>query len=212
MVFRRRYYKRKRFYRPKKRNQYRRKTFSASTGRRVVVHRFKRGSSALKYEDILGGSPTVSKNYTFSLEDVVNYTDFTNMYDAFKLTHVQLKFWLKFSPDANTPATAIYPRMWWVEDPDIDGAYTLIENFREDARCKTAQLRPGRPIVINLKPRVLLEAYSGSFQPAQRAMWLRDTEYATPHGGLKVIFNDMSTTFQQVQVEAKFWISCKNPK
>lgn len=205
-------YKTKRRYRTKKRNLYRRKTFNASTGPRVVVHRFKRGSSALKFEDILGGTPTISKNFTFALEDVVNYTDFTNLYDGYKLTHVQLKFWLKYGPDASTASTAIYPRMWWVVDPDVDANYTLIENFREDARCKSAQLKPGRPITINCKPRALPLAFNNSFVPAQRAVWLRKTEFATPHGGIKLIINDLTSTFQSVQIEAKYWFSCKNPK
>ena len=47
------------------------------------------------------------------LANVVNSTDFANLYDQYRINYVVLKFWLRIDPSAQAAASASYPKLYW---------------------------------------------------------------------------------------------------
>lgn len=221
MVFRRRTYRKKftprRFRRTSKKVF--RKKFNAVARRVNIgrdVHYFKRGSSA--YADLVGNAaygPGVGyiNALTFSLDQVRQPLEFTSLFDRYKITHVQLKFFMRLDPGAQPAGSAYTPRMWWIHDYD-DSAPTVIDSMREHCKVKTALLKPGRPIVINVKPATLALIYNGatSAYSPQWSKWL-DCGYSNiPNYGLKYALDQFDNPNYRIAIEATYWLAFKDTR
>lgn len=179
------------------------------------VHHFIRSSSDPIFASITGGVSTQQNfAWTFNLHQVRNYTEFTNLFDQFRINKIILKFFLYSDPSAQTANTAVYPRMWYCPDYDDDAPLT-IDVLRERQKTRVAQLKPGRPVKIRVTPASLAMMYGGvastSYMPVFKR-WV-DTNYGgTPHYGLKFAFEDGALQTWQVRVEAVYSVSFKNSR
>lgn len=184
----------------------------AKANRSREVYFFKR--NAANEVDMVGlpASAPLLRTYQFSLNNVTSSTEFTNLFDMYKITHVQIKFYMVVDPSAQASAVARYPRMWWTRD--YDDANTLsINQIRERAKCGTALLTPSKPITINLKPALVVQTYrtalSTGYAPKWR-QWIDCDQPDVPHYGLKIAIDDLTNTNYRVQHEIKYWFACKN--
>lgn len=184
----------------------------AKANRNRELYFFRR--NAANETDMVGlpASAPLLRTYQFSLSNVTASTDFTNLFDMYKITFVQVKFYLVIDPSAQAAAVARYPRMWWTRD--YDDANTLsINQIRERSKCGSALLTPHKPIVINVRPAITTQVYrtpiSTGYAPKWN-QWLDADQPDIPHYGLKIALDDLTNTNYRVQHEIKYWFACKN--
>lgn len=157
---------------------------------------------------------------TFSLNDVVNVSEFQPLFDRYMLTHVQVRFYLQHVPTTNADNfgnfTSSYPRMYYVKDYDDATPPTTFNELREHQRCKTTLIKPNRMNVINIKPAINIDALrnpSGSLF-TRNPKWKQWIDMAAPdasHFGLKLAIENLGQN-QVVRMEYKYWFKCKDSK
>jgi len=152
--------------------------------------------------------------------------DFPGLYDLYKIHKVIFMFQLINNPDAayynNTNAAnfaSIYPKLWWVYDPDDNNAMTFDE-IKQYATAKCTVLQPNKIIKVAVRPNILVQAYQSAiatqYFPAYNK-WIDMTLTTTPHYGIKFVVESNSVTPHlsspyKVRVDAKYIFSCKNPR
>lgn len=160
----------------------------------------------------------------FTLDDVKSYTDFTNLYDQFKISHAQVHFTLITNPDATLAHNQLaqynptnwYPKIWWVYDSD-DSSTISLSAMKERQGVKFRMLQPNKTIIMNVKPKALVQTYSTPTGTgyAPKRIWLDcATGYNVKHYGLKYVIDtlgqDPNDTYPfKVRVEIKYWLRFK---
>jgi len=162
------------------------------------------------------------QSYEFRLSNLVNVTDFTNLYDMYKINKIQLMLEPVFDQTAVSNvvgAIAIRSKkVRVVHDYNSNDALTDEDEYLEYANCKSYS--PLRTIKITLYPKLNnkvegnlgTDAYT-SFN--SNKVWLNIANANVPHFGLKVFIpEDISSAegLQLFRVRAKYWISLKNSK
>lgn len=153
--------------------------------------------------------------YSFNLAQLPGVTDFSNLFDRYMITHVQLRFYLKIDPSAQTAATATYPKLYTVKEYDDSSTPTTLDQLREHNKCQVRVLFPNRPVIVNIKPAVLSEVYRGvattSYTPKWK-QWIDMENRDVPHYGLKWGIDDFTNTNYKLDIEGKMWFACKDQR
>lgn len=177
------------------------------------VHRFRRCTDVR----VVNGNAAYSvyqENSIFQLSDLLNVSEFTNLYDQYKIDYVVQKYYLRVDPSAQTAATANFPSLYWSRDYDSSTVLSQSE-MRQRANMRTAILRPDRPIVIKYKPNLLAEAYSnpGSLTPALQPVWnkwIDISQASVYHYGHLWNINNFTNTNYRLEIETFVYFSCKS--
>lgn len=177
-----------------------------------MVHSFKRMTPITT---IVGAAPLApyQNNTNVALSNLLNYTEFTNLFDQFRINYVVIKFWLRIDPSAQTAATASYPKLYWVRD--YNSATLLTQNeMRERANCRISVMSPNKPVVIKFKPNLLnQQTYTtvgtSSYTPIWNQWIDRGSAAAFYYGGLYNI-DDLTNTNYKVDIETTYYFQCKN--
>lgn len=153
--------------------------------------------------------------YQPQLNNLLNYSDFTNLYDQYRLDVVELKFYLKISPAAQSASTASYPRLFWYRDYNDAGTPTSLNEIRENQLCRDTNMDPNRPVVIRFKPNMLAQYYAGlgssAYEP-KFGVWADINTPGAAHYGIKYAIDDLTNTNYQVDVEVKYWFSMRQSR
>lgn len=163
----------------------------------------------------------------FQLSDLPNVSEFANLYDRYKLTHVQARIQLITNPNAVTytnaasggPVTGTnwYPKFWYCPDYDDSGAESL-ESLKQRAKTKCFVLQPNRQYKVNIKPACLVRTYgsvlSDGFDPRWN-VWIDMSNTSVAHYGYKYVidmngFDPVNDYPFKVQIEYKYWFTCKD--
>lgn len=206
-------YRRKRTYRKKTPKRTYRKRFNRRSrynkrGQKVFL--FKRFTGA--FGTLTLGSITNSyAAYNFSLSDLPNYTEFTALYDMYKINCVKMVFIPQMDTNVslstvNNPYAS--SRFFSVIDYNDGTAPLTIDELREYHTCKFTPILKTHKRVI-YKPKIL-DSSSYSISP-----WMSTASPSTNYYGLKVGVEAMSsfvTTSFNYNIEAKFYMSFKNVK
>lgn len=188
------------------------------------TYRYSRWASSGQTMELTG--PTFSGNNIFSLDDVKGYTDFTALYDQFMISHCQIHVTLISNPNAPAKNNATigvgtdwnsnnwYPKMWYVYDSDDSNTLSL-DTIRERQGVKYKTLEPNKTMVINVKPRLLVQTYrtATSTGYAPKRMFIDvATGYNVPHYGIKFVLDTMGIDpidKFMVRFETKYWLKFK---
>lgn len=178
------------------------------------VHRFTRMYGQVNIAGNAAYFPYLNSS-TFQLSDLPNATEFTSLFDQFKLTHVKMYVHLRKDPGAQSAANAIYPRMYVVRDFTDATTPATIDELRQYSTCQCKVLEPNKRVSFNIKPALLQAAYRSAVSTAYSPVWNRwvDVAYAdAPHYGIKYAIDDLTNTNYSVWIEYKYWFSCRNTK
>jgi len=166
----------------------------------------------------------------FQFDQLLNYSEFQNLYDQFKITRIVLKFSLITNPNSaaytNTSAfvntggvtlTNWYPKMWFIRDYDGGTADTLA-SIKERQGVKCVTLQPNRTLSISLRPKIAIQTYRTSTTTGYgpKAMFLDFANgYDVPHYGLNTVIDtqgyDPSNDYPfKIRVERQFFFTCKD--
>lgn len=149
------------------------------------------------------------------LDFMSNSSEFTNLFDQYRINFVVYKFYLRIDPSAQTAATASFPKLYWYRDYDDSNIPGSLNEIRENGRCKMAILHPNRAVTIAFKPNVLnLMYYSGvsnQFSPNFKA-WIDVAKPDCQYYGIKAAIDNLTNTNYMVDIECKYYIQCKNTR
>lgn len=155
-------------------------------------------------------------SFKFQLDDLPNYSEFTNLFDQYKISAVKLKFWPRFTgADVNPPATAIgVSRLWSVIDYDDSATLTNENQAMEYQNCKTHL--SNRPFSLYLKPCVLSEVYrttlTTGYAPTRKYR-IDVAQPNVPFYGVKTLMEPVAFDGQwQIVVTAKYYLTLYNPR
>lgn len=155
---------------------------------------------------------------SFQFNDMPASTEFTNLFDYYKLTGVKLRFALKLDPSAQTAANAQYPVMYSAIDYDDITAPFNADELRERQWCRQTFLRPNSYKTFYIKPRVTRTIFNGANlanpgYETSRAGWLDMAYPAIPHYGFKwAIENLIASAGQSIRVEATYYFAVKGTR
>lgn len=151
--------------------------------------------------------------HTYRLSDMPNSSEFSALFDSYRITHTQLKFYLTVDPAAQASASAIYPRLFWAQDQNDTGTPASLDELRQRSNLKVKVLTPFKPVVVNVKPNTLCTTRvsgAGDVSTIQRKAWLSTTVLGADYMGLKFAIDNLTNTNYSVIVERVYWFQCKN--
>jgi len=215
-----------------KKKQYKKKapiTKALSTG----THRFTRYAD---YPDTIitvplsGGTVYSGKGYSFSLDYLPDYTDFTTLYDSFSIDAVKMYF--SFNGNSLLMSDKYYTvglpeNLFLVDYDDYDAPASTLAGWKSIQQCNNVKYfqvgnKSKSRYAVYLVPRVAGMAYETLTTTAYTAMKPKTQidmkNSATPHYGLKwmckvphVAATGHDTEIR-VSVMAKYFITCKHPR
>lgn len=201
----------------------RRRVAKFAARRRVSLdnHSFTRYSSAVS---ISTSATEENLTYSFSLSDVLSYTEFTSLFDQYKITMVEFKIQMISNPNSTMDMNNIsgsyntvnwYPKFWYIRDYDGGGSESL-SAIKERVGVKFFVMRPNKEYTIKIRPKVLVQTYKTltSTGYAPKPMFLDCADTTVPHYGLNAVIdclglNPADTTGFRFRTEYKFHLSFK---
>ena len=193
--------------------------------RRENHHTFKRYAVTQTFNYTNGSGTEYDNAMSFQLSDIINLSEFTNLYDRFRIKYVVVKFsvinvpesyWAPVSATA-VNALSIYPRLWYCPDYD-DVTATTINDLKQRPQTKMRYLKPNRTVNIIVRPAVNGQAYRTAISTAYTPMWKTWIDMGqndTPHYGLKYAidlqsFTPLPACPVSVVVERCYYFECKD--
>lgn len=157
---------------------------------------------------------TVGGAMLFRLSDVASSTDFTGLFDQYRISGVKLRIWWN-GTQANVGSNVPAPRMMYTVDyDDAEPATALDLILRQRNTTKIHQFANGRPLTLYIKPMSASANYNYSNLTqsyAPKRQWLDANNANTEHYGLKFRLDDVwmpeqSTTSSLFRVECTYYI------
>lgn len=152
--------------------------------------------------------PTFS-SYQFALSDLPNNSEFTNLFDEYRILKVSIMF-IPYLISTNTSANNPVPIFAYVVDKDDAGTPSSLNDLLQYPACKVQSVL--RRASVKFVPRISAAVYGGPATTSygSKVMWLDCSNSGVPHYGLKVHIG--STTAGAVfghQIYAKYTIGLR---
>jgi len=186
-------------------------------------YRFKRtflisndGADNFKY-----GPGSITPGYnpvplTIKLNEVPNYTDFTSLFDSYKITHAEFKFIPHFTVGQVPlgPQNTQVARLVTVIDQDDDNTPTGLSQLMQYSSLDESLL--DRERVRNFKPRVSVQTYrtatTTGYSAPDDAIWIDAAQTDVPHYCGKALICDTTASADNprtLTIMCTLWITCK---
>lgn len=159
-------------------------------------------------------APLLQAN-SFNFNQLTGASEFTTLFDMYKIEKIQVRFYLKIDPSAQSAAGASYPKMYWVIDHDDDTAPPTLNALREHSKCRVKVMNPNRPVTITFKPSILGMRYKTVSTTAYTPMfnqWIDCNDPTTPQYGCKWGVDDLTNTNYKIDTEVTYWFACKDAR
>lgn len=163
------------------------------------IKRTATGTSAQYY--FTNGIANTYRAWSFSLDQLPNFTEFTNLFDSYRIDKIVMRFIAvhaqQVSAEVNNAAavTVTQPRVYTVIDYDDDAVPTSITELTQYSNCKIRQA--GKSFKVILQPKVAVQVYRSAVTTAYAAPdkgTKLDCAYAdVPHFGVKLAMTSNAT-------------------
>lgn len=233
MVFRRRYGRRRAIRRFRRRMR----RFGMRVRRplrNVNIHSYVRMCTVKEIGNI-GPTQSARGANSFKLSDLINPSDFTNLYDMYKINMIVVKMYLKYGPTSQdrgvlappypaivtTYSTPALPRLYYYIDYNDDNSPASTDAVRENGRCVVKRLTNNGHVTIKWKPRVAATMFNSAVSSAyyqRTSPWISTANPDVPHYGLKwavedlPIFVDSSISIVGIIWETKYYFQCRQSR
>jgi len=163
-----------------------------------------------------------SKNLTFKFDDLVGYSEFSAMFENYRITKIVVTFQLMNNPNSYhalgtgsaLPTANWYPKLWYTVDHD-GGSDENISTMKErqGVRCKI--LQPNKVIRVSFKPMCRTLSYKTAttegFAPKNIKLDMADVN--VPHYGLLYLVDtngiDPNDTYPfKIAMETQMFFTC----
>lgn len=187
--------------------------------RRNPTYNFKR-KAYVETISVGYGAGNILGAYTFALNKLPNYTEFTALFDRYRICGVLVEFMPavdSFSTEAGVSMTNFaLPQVRTIIDHTEDGVPT---DFNEMYQYKNCKMTQGNRIHKRfLKPAVLTSAFESTIATAyipKWKQWITTDDPATPHYCLKYGINALPSAAMGTmtyRVYATYYLQCKDLK
>lgn len=154
----------------------------------------------------------VSGNYR--LAQLPNYTEFTNLFDQYKIAGVQQKF--VYSANSQDPSsTSALPMLGFIHDYDDGTALSSLNDYLQYPNHKV--YRMDKPVIKTFfRPKSALAVYSGAFTSyARNNNWIDVGSPSVEHYGLKWYIDPMipgigSNVIGKLRIYITVYLKMKN--
>lgn len=184
--------------------------------------------------DVFQGTSQFGITASFRLNQLLNFTEFTNLYDRYKIVGVKLKFMYQSATaqdqlvlGGTAPVTNnVLPVLDHTFDIDDDAMPLFRSTVQQHAYCKTQILQANQPFKKYLKPRTRAAQFvsqvdgvtSLGYGIGQKSLWIDCAASSLPHYGLKMWMSswpyDASKTTQQAHgcltIQPVFYVAFKD--
>lgn len=176
-----------------------------------IVHTFIRRVHKSPFPQSTGG--IVSTAYAFSLADLSGYTEFTNLFDQYRITKIAMAF----IPQSNAIPLSSSPGGLLTTAIDYDDNTALGNEgaiLQYESAVSTPVYSSNRR---TFRPRIAVAAYSGAFTSyanMDAKTWLDAASASVLYYGLKAIISQAnpSSTVAQFDVVCTYTIQCRNTR
>lgn len=217
-------------YRPRRRVPMFRKRYKRAAPLKIArkvglkkdVHFISRYSPSVDTSTLSTITSSIGAALLFKLTDVPNSSDFTNLFDSYRIIGVKLTFRLMDNPDSSnyinfvlsTQGANFYPKLWYMIDRD-DSTTPTVATIRERANARCKVLRPDRFITVFIKyPKPLVPVATSGAVMSSSTGWLRTSDTPADHYCVKVVLDKMGyagNTFT-VGIDKKYYFEFKDSK
>jgi len=147
---------------------------------------------------------------TYQLTDLPAYTDFTNLFDQYRIVKVKLDYFPRYT--GNMTSTGLYSLLTYaVDSTDVSVPVNKNEVLQYDS-YKTVQAY--RPFSVTLKPAPSVAMYQSlattGYGPKQGS-WVDCKSPGVQHYGMKWVFECNSGTAMGIDVKATYWCEFREP-
>lgn len=147
--------------------------------------------------------------YAFTLNDVPNSTDFTNLYDEYRIDKVQIT-WYPDTQQTLTTAGQGNTTCLTVLDYDDATAANLLALEQYESCQSHSSIRPFSRTVI---PRFAKAVYAGAFTSFSSGTgWVDTASSAVQHYGIKIAIPIQVGTANSYTPIAKYWMSFRRTR
>lgn len=157
----------------------------------------------------------------FRLENVQSFTDFTALYDQYKIKGVKITL-IPLSDSSTSQSSGFLPTLYWARDNDDGGAAPVAESdLRQRQDCKTMRLTGPRSMYIsNPKVTTDVEVQGAGVTLASKiesAGWMDCNDSNVMHNGLKMWFKNVDlraspNTITAFRFDVVYYLAFRNPQ
>lgn len=158
------------------------------------------------------GTSNVSQALSFNLSQVPSYTNFTQLYDMYRITYVVLKFVVKHNvSDMTGGASDLIPIVHSAPDYNDAFAPASIAALLNQGGYKRKRLIG--PQTYKVKPSTLIATSGGSFNTPKWRDWQSTASPTIPHYGYKFfVENAAASASVNVDIYCTMYFQTKDPK
>lgn len=170
-------------------------------------------SDAMPDAITVGAVTSVSVGFAFALTRVQNYTEFTALFDQYRINCIVILMKLKYNtPETETPVDSNYMDVALVTDYD-DGQTTGLSDMRQYQSYRQLSLTPHRWTKIKVWPKTLVGLATTTptvVATSPKKNWIDCSVPGYGHYGLKITAsNANAATAQIIEFQYKFYLSFK---
>lgn len=167
------------------------------------------------------GAYDVPFSMVFTLNQLIDSTDFTVLFDSYKINKITVKMYYSSNKTdwSGGASTTTAPTIEYITDHD-DAEVPTVAQVRQKMGIKQKSFRNNNFINITIYPRVASSVYNGGLTTAystpNKAVWLDMSNANVPHYGIKGIISNIPLPAQEtigltnaIKIEATAYISLK---
>lgn len=182
---------------------------------------------------MLGATTGIGGAYSFKLNDIPAYGEFTALFDQYKITKIDVFFKLHTNPflwtatngsNVNNGAAISFPTIFLCNDHDDDSGTPTLAELKERQKTRRFVLRPNSILKWTVRPSILNQLYRTATTTGYSPQWNKYIDCSAadvPHYGMKffldydgatlptVIANGSGQTID-VNVELKYHLTLKD--
>jgi len=166
----------------------------------------------------------LSENLVYTFDQLVGYTEFSALFENYRITKIVVTFQLITNPDSNNstnnnPANSgqlanWFPKIWYTIDRD-GGSDETLSSMKERQGVRCAILQPNKTVKVSFKPSCRTLTYKTSTTEgfAPRNIKLDMADVNVPHYGLLYLIdtnglNPDDTYPFKVAMETQMFFTC----
>jgi len=159
-----------------------------------------------------------NRNYVFRLSDLPQYTEFTALYDQYKIEKVKLQFFPRFSENISPIGTNPIWTNALIWNCSSDDGTVRLATENDALQAMSAKMRvTNDPITVWVKPKFQVEAATAlAFSAAApRTGWLDCDNFGVTHSGHEIAGYNMGAGAGQIsewKCYATYYIAFKDVK
>lgn len=183
---------------------YKAPTLSFKSG---TIHKYTRN---LLYSTLAETGVPIEQTFQFSLDQLPAYSEFTNLYDSYRIDKVRVTF----EPFSNINSWAHYcPMIRVIKDYNDNNALGSASSYYQDETMRSYPFLKRFSVVVY--PKTSTAVYDGllsAYTETKGKPWIHMANNDVPHYGLKVYFGNSGAAngTYLYNVFIKYYISCKS--